>query len=99
MPVARVPAVYSYTRFSTGEQRKGTGQQRQDKLAAEWCIARGFALATNYSDLGVSAFKGKNATHGALARFLACVESGVVTRGSVLIVESLDRLSRQNVAQ
>jgi DNA invertase Pin-like site-specific DNA recombinase len=93
------PAVYSYIRFSTTEQRKGTGQARQEKLAAEWCKSRGRPQATNYADLGVSAFKGKNSTHGDLARFLKCVEQNKIARGSTLIVESLDRLSRQNVSQ
>src|SRR4051812_7649903 len=97
--ITHVPGVYSYTRFSTAEQRKGTGRTRQETLATEWCRAKGLSLATNYADLGVSAFKGKNSTHGDLARFLKCVEQGKIARGSTLIVESLDRLSRQNVSQ
>jgi len=92
-----VPLVYSYVRFSTLEQRKGTGQQRQEELAEVWCQKRGYTLVKNYSDLGVSAFKGKNATEGALAEFLKCVEDGRICPGSILLVESLDRLSRQQV--
>jgi DNA invertase Pin-like site-specific DNA recombinase len=45
-------------------------------------------------DPAVSAFRGKNAKKGALREFLAAVEEGRVPPGSVLIVESLDRLSR-----
>ena len=45
-------------------------------------------------DLGVSALKGKNAKSGALAGFLEAIEGGRVVKGSTLIVESLDRLSR-----
>jgi DNA invertase Pin-like site-specific DNA recombinase len=48
-------------------------------------------------DLGVSAFKGDNATTGALAGFIAAVKEGRVRRGSVLLVESLDRLSRDQI--
>lgn len=48
-------------------------------------------------DLGVSAFRGKNAEVGVLSVFLEAVKSGRVSKGSVLIVESLDRLNRDAV--
>jgi DNA invertase Pin-like site-specific DNA recombinase len=48
-------------------------------------------------DLGVSAFRSRNATHGALARFFEAIEAGRVRPSSVLIVESLDRLNRAEV--
>ena len=51
----------------------------------------------NYRDLGVSAFRSKNADKGALKAFLDRVESGVIEPGSYLIVESLDRLSRTDI--
>jgi DNA invertase Pin-like site-specific DNA recombinase len=54
-------------------------------------------LVENYRDLGVSAFRGKNADHGALKAFLDRVESGLIQPGSYLIVESLDRLSRTDI--
>src|SRR5262245_17001370 len=91
------PLVYSYVRFSTPEQRKGSGKARQDALAERWCVKRGYSLCRNYSDLGVSAYKGRNATHGDLSRFLHLVQTGKIPRGSVLLVESLDRLSRDNI--
>src|SRR5207302_914648 len=46
---------------------------------------------------GISAFKGQNADLGSLGEFLKLVESGRVPRGSHLVVESLDRLSREDV--
>jgi DNA invertase Pin-like site-specific DNA recombinase len=49
------------------------------------------------SDLGVSAFTGKNATHGALSGFLAAAKNKKVPAGSILLVESLDRLSRNSL--
>ena len=49
------------------------------------------------SDLGISAFKGKNATEGALAAFLIAAKEGRIPRGSILLVESLDRLSRNTI--
>ena len=46
------------------------------------------------ADLGVSAFRGNPELH-ALARFLQAVKTGKFRPGAFLIVESLDRLSRE----
>ena len=45
-------------------------------------------------DLGVSGFRGRNAKRG-LGAFLEAISQGKVVPGDVLIVESLDRLSRE----
>jgi DNA invertase Pin-like site-specific DNA recombinase len=44
----------------------------------------------------VSAYTGDNITKGALGAFLEAVKMGVVPKGSWLLVESLDRVSREN---
>jgi DNA invertase Pin-like site-specific DNA recombinase len=48
-------------------------------------------------DLGVSAFRGSNAAVGNFRTFLDAVKSGRVREGSVLVVESFDRISRQGI--
>ena len=48
-------------------------------------------------DIGISAFKGANVAEGALGRFLEAAKAGKIPAGSFLLVESLDRLSRQEV--
>jgi DNA invertase Pin-like site-specific DNA recombinase len=48
-------------------------------------------------DLGLSAFSGKHRRRGALGEFLKAVQAGRVPRGSFLVVESLDRLSREKI--
>ena len=88
---------YSYIRFSTPEQAKGDSLRRQTAAAEAWCAARGILLDDTMHDLGVSAFHGTNRTEGALRRFLELVQNGKIERGSYLIVESLDRISRQSV--
>ena len=93
---AGTPA-YSYIRFSTPEQALGDSLRRQLTAAMAYAEKHGLALDTTLRDLGVSAFGGANRLTGALGRFLAMVEEGRVRPGSVLIVESLDRLSRQTV--
>jgi DNA invertase Pin-like site-specific DNA recombinase len=97
MGFASTADVYSYVRFSTAEQRKGNGFRRQTDLADKWCRENGLKLRDNYSDLGVSAFKGRNVNDGALASFCDLVRQQKIKRGSILLVESLDRLSRQDI--
>lgn len=87
---------YSYIRFSTKPQEMGRSKARQAEATAAYCARHGMKLSSqNFADLGVSAWKGKNAHEGALAAFLKAMQSGRIAKGSVLIVESLDRISRQ----
>lgn len=88
---------YSYLRFSTPEQMKGDSLRRQAELARRYATQHGLLLdeELTFQDLGVSAFRGKNAEAGKLAYFLEAVRSGLVQRGAYLLVESLDRISRQ----
>jgi DNA invertase Pin-like site-specific DNA recombinase len=88
---------YSYIRFSTTEQLKGDSLRRQLSQSKEYCQCNGFVLdvALTLRDMGVSAWRGRNVKHGALGAFLRAAETGQVKKGSVLIVESLDRISRQ----
>jgi DNA invertase Pin-like site-specific DNA recombinase len=90
--------VYSYRRFSTPEQLQGDSLRRQTAMAAAWAAARGLELdeELTFEDLGVSAFRGKNVEHGQLGQFMRAIEDGLVEPGSYLLLESLDRLSRQS---
>jgi DNA invertase Pin-like site-specific DNA recombinase len=92
-------AAFSYVRFSHPDQAKGDSLRRQTDRAAEYCKRRGWTLDHKLSlrDLGVSAFKGKNAAVGNFRTFLDGIKSGHVPPGSVLLVESFDRISRQGI--
>lgn len=92
-----MPKAYSYLRFSSSEQAKGDSHRRQTHAAADYAKRQGLELDTEltFQDLGVSAFRGANAETGMLGEFLRAVHSGVVEPGSLLLVESLDRISRQ----
>lgn len=94
-----VPKAYSYMRFSTAEQSKGDSLNRQTTMAREWCERHNVPLDTelDLTDKGISAYLGANAETGALGVFLAAVRDGTIPRGSWLLVESLDRISRQVV--
>ncbi|HEY9277915.1 MAG TPA: recombinase family protein [Methylotenera sp.] len=90
---------YSYIRFSSTEQLKGDSLRRQTDLSRNYAEANGLDLDTklNLRDLGISAFDKSNLNKGALGQFLKLVEDGMIPRGSYLLVESLDRLSRDKV--
>ena len=88
--------VYSYIRFSSALQEQGDSVRRQlelrDKVLKEhrnWVLDE-----TPLEDYGISAYLGKNIENGALGVFIKLCEAGKIPRGSVLIVEQWDRLSR-----
>ena len=70
-------------------------------MAQEVCTANGWQLVDLPPDEGVSAYKlngderlAANMHKGNLATFLERVEAGQIKRGSILIIEKLDRFSR-----
>jgi DNA invertase Pin-like site-specific DNA recombinase len=92
------PRAYSYLRFSTPEQAQGDSARRQIDLAARYAATHNLTLDTTLRlhDEGISGFRGANVRRGALGAFLKAVDDGDVPEGSFLLVENLDRLSRQN---
>ena len=92
------PRAYSYLRFSTPDQSRGDSFRRQADKARKFAAQNDLELSEDsYQDLGVSAYRGRNIVEGQLGKFLEAVESGKIKRGSYLLVESLDRLSREKV--
>ena len=93
------PKAYSYIRFSTPDQAKGDSYRRQFEKAQAYALQRGLDLDAEFSlaDLGVSAFKGRNAQTGALRKFLDAAEAQEIRPGSFLLVESLDRITRDAI--
>jgi DNA invertase Pin-like site-specific DNA recombinase len=90
---------FSYIRFSHPSQLEGDSLRRQTERARDYCQRNKLTLDTSLTlrDLGVSAFRGRNAAVGNFRVFLDAVKNGTVPAGSVLIVESFDRISRQGI--
>lgn len=93
---------YSYIRMSTDIQLKGDSLRRQLESSLEYAKLNNLELidsiqGTKLQDLGVSAFRGKNTSQGTLSLFLNYIEQGLIEPNSVLLVESLDRLSRNKI--
>ena len=93
------PRAYSYLRMSTDIQLQGDSRRRQLEASRAYAEEHGLELASDdqLEDIGISAFKGANAKDGALGQFLAAVKAGTIERGSYLLVESLDRLTREEI--
>ena len=93
-------AAYLYTRFSSAGQKGNSSLDRQIEDGREWYYREiaplGIPLDETFTDSARSAYKGEHVgKHGDLGRFLAAIQSGAVSKGSILIAENLDRISRQ----
>lgn len=89
--------VFSYERVSSRQQVTGRGLGRQSDGAQQWAARHGLTLDTSLqlSDAGRSASKGHHLSRGALGRFLNLAQSGQLGPSPLLLVEAIDRLSRQ----
>lgn len=90
--------LYSYVRWSSERQSKGTTFERQMASARLFANDNSLELV-EIIEPGVSAFKGKNSKDGKLGDFINAVEAGVIDRDSWLYVENLDRLTRQSATE
>ncbi|HEX4608403.1 MAG TPA: recombinase family protein [Urbifossiella sp.] len=99
--VSQLILAYSYIRFSSVRQERGHSLTRQETAAEAWAARNNAKLDnSSYRDLGVSAFTGahrQNPDRNGLAMFLRAVEEGKVPKGSFLLVENLDRLTREHL--
>src|SRR4051812_20719638 len=92
-----MPKAYSYIRWSRPEQARGDSLRRQLEPSHSYCREHGLDLDESFRDPGVSAYRGKNRTEGALAAFINAIDQVKIAPGSYLLIESLDRLSREEV--
>jgi len=93
------PKIYNYARVSSTKQLKGVGLETQQQRSVLDALSKNYDLPVhdeNFVDEGLSAFHGKH-REGALGTVLARIESGDIASESILVVFSLDRLSRETV--
>src|SRR5262249_16607894 len=97
--MARFSIAYSYARYSSEPQADGDSQRGQRDKARGWGARSGVRLDEGppHTARARGAFRGRPRKGTApLARFLADVEADRVPRDAALLVETLDRLSREN---
>ncbi|HEH9416055.1 TPA: recombinase family protein [Aeromonas sobria] len=89
---------YSYIRLSSKQQIKGDGARRQIEAAEQYCKQNNLVLSSKtFRDLGISAYK--EVDRPSLSDLHQCIANGVIKAGDVVILEKLDRLSRQGIAK
>jgi DNA invertase Pin-like site-specific DNA recombinase len=97
-----MPRLYVYSRVSTLRQITGHGLTGQDEARERWLADNqkkfDLELVEDYRDLGISG-RGKNVTEGKMGLILDGVESGKIPTGSWLAVDSLDRISRDELIE
>jgi DNA invertase Pin-like site-specific DNA recombinase len=92
-----VQVAISYIRFSSAQQSEGDSLRRQLEMTRTYATKQSLLLdeSLTYRDLGVSGWKGKHRTEGMLKALLDGIKFGRVRRGTALLVERLDRLTRE----
>ncbi len=87
---------YSYIRFSSKTQELGDSLRRQLEAAEDYCRRHKLTLSDkNFQDLGVSGFK--EVDRASLADMLDAIEQGKIRAGDIILLENVDRLSRQGI--
>lgn len=90
------PIAHAYTRFSSAQQAEGDSKRRQECMTKAWADAAQYEIRSLH-DAGISAYSGKNRTIGQFGRFLTALRSGALGSKPVLLVENLDRISREEL--
>jgi DNA invertase Pin-like site-specific DNA recombinase len=96
------PLADSHLRFSSPQQATGDSIRRQTQAREAWLAAHPTVELDKrlvMTDPGRSAFKRTDWDTYALARFVDHIKSGQVKAGSYLLVENLDRLSREDAGE
>jgi DNA invertase Pin-like site-specific DNA recombinase len=92
-----MPTAFSYARFSSVRQKRGSSLERQQAMVATWLASHpDYSLSeTRFQDLGKSGWHGHHIKEGGgFADLLAAVEAGVIKSGDAILVESIDRAGR-----
>src|SRR5438067_13586168 len=82
----------TYVRVSSKEQVEGYSLDAQRRGCRDFCSARGYAVAAEYADEGLSAHTDNLAKRPDFARMLADAEAG---RLDVVVVHKMDRFARR----
>lgn len=84
-----------YVRWSSEQQSRGDSEKRQVELIAAACTRNSWTLVETLIENGKSAYHGKNRQDGSKLNEIEKRAAAGELAGKVLIVEQMDRLSRQ----
>lgn len=91
---------FLYGRFSSSPQELGDSERRQTELAKAFCIRNNLELVLRLGklelfDRGFSGFDAEHVKSGAFGKLMIAIKTNQIEPGSYLLVENLDRLSRE----
>lgn len=92
--------IHVYARVSSTKQIDGLSLSLQGDNAMLSQLSEQYQTTVSsdiYRDEGVSSFKGDNLNRGELGRLISDIESGKIASGDIIVIRSLDRLSRQSL--
>lgn len=94
--------VYLYQRFSSTKQEGNSSLYRQSEAQKEWLARHPNCRVVELDDqplidAGISAYTGKHLEEGSLGRLVKAIESGLIEKGSIILVEHFSRLSRMDI--
>lgn len=88
------PRAWLYARFSSSQQQDNDSINRQVNAAQQWCMTNGVELQqTSFRDLAVSGWK--SIKRPMFEQLIKAMAEGKIPRGSYVLCESTDRLSRR----
>ena len=91
---------YSYYRISTLSQEDGDGLRRQEEGVVKYCKRMGLTLTgKKMKDIGLSGYHAIHLKRGALGVFVEALKVRKIKTPCALVIEHLDRLSRQDPMQ
>jgi DNA invertase Pin-like site-specific DNA recombinase len=93
MPVQAI----AYVRYSTITQKDGDSYGRQTNPLEVFEQREGVKITEIVTDDGVSAYTGRNVTHGNFGQILDKIRCGELGEGDYIVAESVDRISRQTL--
>lgn len=88
----------TYQRFSSERQKGNSSLGRQQDETKAW-LARNpdVEVIDSFVDQAMSGWSGKHLKDGSLGQLMKAVDDGIITSGTLILVEHFSRLSRQNI--
>lgn len=94
-----MPSAYAYIRYSTAIQKIGDSENRQFSALELFERNTGVKVVEEIYDRGKSAFRGDNIKSGKFGEVIDRIENGKIKPGDYLVVESIDRITRQRLIE
>lgn len=88
----------TYQRFSSVRQIGNSSLERQNEETKNW-LSRNpdVDVIDSFVDQAMSGWSGKHLKDGSLGQLMNAIDDGIITAGTLILVEHFSRLSRQNI--